>query len=208
MVKVDVIDRHGVAVRELELADGLFAVEWSDGCVYDTVRAQLARRRAGTASTKERDEVQGSGRKLWKQKKTGRARVGSIRSPLWRGGGTVFGPKPRDYSFHVPKKVRGRALASVLSDKVANNALKVVDELSVAEPRTREAVALLAGLGVTGKTLLVTATDDSALQLAIRNLPAVDLIHVSQISTHAILWADTVVVTEAALVALQEARLS
>lgn len=208
MAKVDVIDRHGAAVRELELADGLFAVEWSDGCVYDTVRAQLARRRAGTASTKERDEVQGSGRKLWKQKKTGRARVGSIRSPLWRGGGTVFGPKPRDYGFHVPKKVRGRALASVLSDKVTNGALKVVDDLSVVAPRTREAVALLVGIGAVGKTLLMTATDDRDLQLAIRNLPQVDLIHVSQINTHAVLWADTLVATEAALVALQEARLS
>jgi len=208
MAKAEVIDRHGATVRELELADALFAVEWSDGCVYDTVRAQLAGRRAGTASTKERDEVQGSGRKLWKQKKTGRARVGSIRSPLWRGGGVVFGPKPRDYGFHVPKKVRARALASVLSDKVANGGLKVVDELKVGEPRTREAVALLAGLGVAGKTLLVTAEDDDSLALAIRNLRQVSLIHVSQINTHAVLWADTVVTTEAALIALQEARLS
>ena len=208
MAKADVIDRHGATVRELELADALFAVEWSDGCVYDTVRAQLAGRRAGTASAKERDEVRGSGRKLWKQKKTGRARVGSIRSPLWRGGGVVFGPKPRDYGFHVPKKVRGRALASVLSDKVANGGLKVVDELTVAEPRTREAVALLADLKVTGKTLLVTVEEDGALELATRNLRDVSLIHVSQINTHAVLWADTVVATEAALVALQEARLS
>ncbi len=208
MANADVIDRHGATVRELELADGLFAVEWSDGCVYDTVRAQLAGRRAGTASTKERDEVRGSGRKLWKQKKTGRARVGSIRSPLWRGGGVVFGPKPRDYSFHVPKKVRGRALASVLTDKVANGALKVVDDLTLAEPRTREAVALLSDLGVTGKTLMVTAEDNGVLELATRNLRDVMLIHVSQINTHAVLWADTVVATEAAVVALQEARLS
>lgn len=208
MAKADVIDRHGTTVRELELADALFAVEWSDGCVYDTVRAQLAGRRAGTASTKERDEVRGSGRKLWKQKKTGRARVGSIRSPLWRGGGVVFGPKPRDYSFHVPKKVRGRALASVLSDKVANGDLKVVDELVLAEPRTRAAVALLSALGVTGKTLMVISDNNDALELATRNLRDVMLIHVSQINTHALLWADTVVATEAAVVALQEARLS
>jgi len=208
MAKADVIDRHGATVRELELADALFAVEWSDGCVYDTVRAQLAGRRAGTASTKERDEVRGSGRKLWKQKKTGRARVGSIRSPLWRGGGVVFGPKPRDYGFHVPKKVRSRALASVLSDKVANGGLKVVDELTISEPRTREAVALLSDLGVAGKTLMVIAENDDALALATRNLREVSLIHVSQINTHAVLWADTVVATEAALVALQEARLS
>ena len=208
MAKVDVIDRHGAAVRELELADALFAVEWSEGCVYDTVRAQLAGRRAGTACTKGRAEVSGSGRKLWKQKKTGRARVGSIRSPLWRGGGTVFGPKPRDYSFHVPKKIRARALASALSDKVASGALKVVDELTVSAPKTREAVALLSGVGAAGKTLLVTAQDDDALALATRNLPQVELIHVSQVNTHALLWADTVVASEAALVALQEARLS
>lgn len=208
MAKAEVIDRHGAAVRELELADGLFAVEWSDGCVYDTLRAQRAGRRAGTASTKERDEVRGSGRKLWRQKKTGRARVGSIRSPLWRGGGVVFGPKPRDYGFHVPKKVRGRALASVLTDKATNGSLKVVDGLTLAEPRTRAAVALLSDLGVAGKTLMVVAENNDALELATRNLRDVMLIHVSQINTHAVLWADTVVATEAAVVALQEARLS
>ncbi|RMF86662.1 MAG: 50S ribosomal protein L4, partial [Nitrospirae bacterium] len=147
MAKVEVKDRQGSAVGEVELADALFAAEWSDGCVYDTVRAQLAARRAGTACTKGRTEVRGGGRKPWRQKKTGRARVGSIRSPLWRGGGVVFGPKPRDYSFHVPRKVRARALASALSDKVARGRLLVVEGLGVAEPKTREAVKLLRDLG-------------------------------------------------------------
>jgi large subunit ribosomal protein L4 len=206
MAKVSVIDRNGTPVRDLELADRLFAVEWSDGCVYDTVRAQRAGRRAGTASTKVRDEVSGGGKKPWRQKGTGRARAGSSRSPLWRGGGIVFGPKPRDYSYKVPKKVRARALGAVLTDKLAAGKLLVVDGLAVEAPKTKAGVALLNSVGATGKVLVVAEQEDRNLYLALRNLPHVNVIHVSQINVYDLLWANSVVATEAAMVALQEAR--
>jgi large subunit ribosomal protein L4 len=206
MAKVSVIDHDGKSLRELELADHMFAVEWSDGCVYDTVRAWGASRRAGTASTKGRAEVSGGGKKPWRQKGTGRARAGSNRSPLWRGGGVVFGPKPRDYSYKVPKKVRARALGAVLTDKLAGGNLLVVDTLALLGPKTKEAVALLGGVGATGNVLVVVDQEDRNLFLAMRNLPDVHVIHVSQINVYNLLWANSVVVTEAALVALQEAR--
>lgn len=206
MAKVSVIDHQGKTLRELELAGHLFAVEWSDGCVYDTVRAWSASRRAGTASTKGRAEVRGGGKKPWRQKGTGRARAGSSRSPLWRGGGVVFGPKPRDYSYKVPKKVRARALGAALTDALAGGNLLVVDSLALPEPKTKGALALLGAVGAKGNVLVVVDQDDRNLSLAMRNLPDVDVIHVSQINVHDLLWANSVVVTEAALVALQEAR--
>jgi large subunit ribosomal protein L4 len=206
MAKVSVIDRDGKSLHELELADHLFAVAWSDGCVYDTVRAWGAARRAGTACTKGRAEVRGGGKKPWRQKGTGRARVGSSRSPLWRGGGIVFGPKPRSYSYKVPKKMRARALGAVLTDKLASGNLLVVDAFSVSRPKTKEAVALLGGVGATGNVLVVVDQEDRNLSLAMRNLPDVIVIHVSQISVYHLLWANSVVVAEAALVALQEGR--
>jgi len=198
MAKVDVIDRHGAAVRELELADALFAVEWSEGCVYDTVRAQLAGRRAGTACTKGRAEVSGSGRKLWKQKKTGRARVGSIRSPLWRGGGTVFGPKPRDYSYSVPKKVRREALKSAIRLRLRDGGLRIVDSLDLDEPKTKKAIEVLKALGL-ASALIVTEGENRNLELAVRNLKDYKTVRSVGVNVFDVLRYKGLVMTQGAL---------
>src|SRR5206468_2769577 len=140
------------------------------------VRMQLANRRRGTASTKTRGEVSGGGRKPWRQKGTGRARQGSIRSPLWRGGGIALGPKPRDYTYRVPKKVRRAALCSALSLKVREGLLKVVSRLELPEPKTKRMVGLLKDLGVARRVLILLADDNLNVQLAARNLPDVKVL--------------------------------
>ena len=146
MPKVNVYNMLGELVEEMELSEAVFGVEINEHVVYEVVKNQLANKRQGTQSAKTRAEVRGGGRKPWRQKGTGRARQGSIRSPQWKGGGVVFAPKPRDYSYSVPKKVRRLALKSVLTDKLQNNEMIVVDHLSFNAPKTKEMQKVLANL--------------------------------------------------------------
>ena len=159
-VKVPLKDTDGKKVGEVELSEALFGVVPNENAVHMVVRMQRAVARAGTASTKRRGEVRGGGAKPWRQKGTGRARAGSSRSPIWRGGGVVFGPHPRDYSFRVNKKVRKLAFCSVLSEAAGSERVTVLDDFALETPSTRTAVAILDKLEVPGKIMFVVGDDD------------------------------------------------
>ncbi len=171
MASVDVINQNGEKVDTVELDDRIFGVEGRDHLVQQVVVWQLAKRRAGTASTKTRRDVRGGGKKPWRQKGTGRARAGTNRSPIWTGGGTVFGPHPRSYAFSLPKKVRRAALCSVLSAKLRDNNLTVVDKIELEEPKTKLFLEKVKAMGLDpGKTVFITPEKDEALVRSSRNL--------------------------------------
>jgi large subunit ribosomal protein L4 len=203
-MELDVIDRQGTPVEKVNVADHAFAAEVKSHLFHQMVRMQLARRRRGTASTKTRGEVSGGGKKPWRQKGTGRARQGSTRSPLWRGGGVALGPKPRDYAYKLPKKVRRAALCSALSLKAQENLLKVVANLDLPAPKTRQMVGLLQDLGVEKAALIVLADDNANIQLAARNLPEVKVLRVEGVNVYDLLAYDYLICTHEALMKLQE----
>src|SRR6187402_3773257 len=152
---IDVVNAENKKVGSVELRDEVFGGRVKTDLIWESVRRENAAERRGTHATKNRALVSGSGKKPWRQKGTGRARIGSIRNPLWRHGGTVFGPTPRDYSYDMPKKARAAALRSALSQSVEDGRLKIVDHFDIAEPKTKELKAILVKLGLDGKTLLV-----------------------------------------------------
>jgi large subunit ribosomal protein L4 len=171
MALVDVINQSGNTVASVELDDTIFNATVREDLVQSVVVWQLAKRRAGTACTKTRRDVRGGGKKPWRQKGTGRARAGTSRSPLWTGGGTIFGPSPRSYAFSLPKKVRRAALRSVLSAKLRDNLLTVVDKIELEAPKTKLFFETMKTLGLdTAKTLFITAEKDEALLRSSRNL--------------------------------------
>jgi large subunit ribosomal protein L4 len=195
-------------VRKLDLPDAVFSAPLKEHLVYEAVHHYRAEQRAGSASTKTRGEVSGSGRKLWRQKKTGRARVGSIRSPLWRTGGTVHGPRPRDYGYAFPRKMRQGALRSVLSERLREGRLLLVDQLSLASHRTKEFLPVLSVLGLEGASVLVVdERGNRNLELAARNLQSVELSQPFRIQTYDVLAHEYLLITEAAASRLAE-RLS
>ncbi len=197
---VPVRNLKGEIVGEIALSDRVFARPLNQAVVWEAVRWFLAKQRAGTASTKTRGEVSGSGRKLWRQKGTGRARVGSIRTPLWRHGGTVHGPKPRDYSYELPKKVRRAALAVVLSERLREGNLLVFDELSLPSHKTKELVRVLTALGLAEKkTLLVDSLENRNLALASRNLPRVKLTSGYGMNVYDALYYEMIAFSQAAI---------
>ena len=194
----------GEQIEEMQLSDKVFAEEINEAVIYEVVVNQLANARVGTSSTKGRGEVRGGGRKPWRQKGTGRARVGSIRSPLWRGGGVVFGPKPRDYSYSVPKKVRRLAFRSALSAKLNEDNLIVLDELNFPEPKTKKMAEILKKLSVDKKAIVVTGSRDENVEKSARNIPGIlprtsDRLSVLDLVTH-----EKVVLTKDAVARLQE----
>jgi large subunit ribosomal protein L4 len=202
---VDVVNTQNQKVGTAEVSDAVFG-----GCVKvdliheSVVRANAAERR-GTHATKNRALVSGSGRKPWRQKGTGRARVGEIRNPLWRKGGTVFGPQPRSYEYRLPKKVEKGALRAALAEKIQGGALIVVDALAAAEVKTRAAVGMLKAMGLHGKVLLVDVRPDEKLALSVRNVPGVTLLPSARITARDVAGTSTVVVTQAALAKLEAA---
>ena len=195
MGPVRVVTPKGRKVGEVVLDDSIFGVEPHIGVMHQVVTAQLAARRAGTHSTKGRAEVAGGGAKPWRQKGTGRARHGSIRSPQWRGGGAAHGPKPRDYRQRTPKKMKRLALVSALSDRARSDSVIVVDRWRFDGPRTRDAAAALDAIGATGKVLVVLGDDDSDAQKSFRNLPPVHCLHYRELNTYDVLNSDVVVFT-------------
>ncbi|MGI8938400.1 MAG: 50S ribosomal protein L4 [Iamia sp.] len=194
MTKIDVVDAKGKKTTTADLDDSVFAIVPNGAVLHQVVTAQLAARRAGTQSTKTRAEVAGGGAKPWKQKGTGRARQGSIRSPQWAGGGVAHGPKPRSYAQRTPKKMVRLALRSALSDRSSDGKVKVVD-FGWDAPKTAQAVAALADLGIEGKVLLVLKPDDHATWKSFRNLGDVHILTPSELNAYDILVSDWVVFT-------------
>lgn len=202
--RVDVVDAENNKLRELELNPQVFGVPANDHLLYEAVKEYRARARRGTHMTKNRALVSGSGRKPWRQKGTGRARVGETRNPLWRHGGTVFGPTPRDYSYRIPKKARLAALRSALSQRAKEGALKVVEHFPVDVPKTKALKELLGRLGITGKALLVDHKPGDALVLSGRNIPGLKIVDSSQVNVYDVLDCGTLVVSQEALGRLEE----
>ena len=204
MPKVAVYNMQGNTVGELELNDEIFAAPVNTGLMHQAVVMYLANQRRGTAATKTRAAVSGGGRKPWRQKGTGRARHGSIRSPIWVGGGVTFGPQPRDYRLAMPKKARRQALKSALSSKVAAGSLIVVDELKFDEPKTRRMVEVLNNLQVQGKALVVTASDGRNVVLSARNIPGVNTIRAQDLNVYAVLNSEQLIITKEAVEVVEE----
>ncbi len=207
--EVSILSTSGKQVGQITLDEKVFGVEPNLHIMHMALRRQLNNGRAGSACAKTRAEVAGGGRKPWKQKGTGRARAGSIRSPLFAGGGVIFGPKPRDYSFSMPQKARRLALRSALSARIADTVL-VKDFSEITEPKTKLMVSTLKALNVEGKTLIIAdvkAAENAFLELATRNMPNVRIILPSNLNVKDLLEADKVIITEAAINEITE-RLS
>jgi large subunit ribosomal protein L4 len=204
MPKVQLFDQTGKVVGDIELNDSVFGIEPNEHVLFDAIVMQQASQRQGTHKTKIRSEVRGGGRKPWRQKGTGRARQGSIRSPQWVGGGTVFGPTPRSYSYKLPKKVRRLAIKSALSSKVKENEAIVVNVLTIDAPKTKAFVQILNDLSVNEKALVVTGQPDEAAALSARNIPTVKLISVDQVNVLDVVNHNKLILTEAAARHLEE----
>jgi large subunit ribosomal protein L4 len=205
MPSVDVIDLSNKVVGTVELADEVFGVPVNENLLYEAVRHHLAGTRRGTASTKTRHEVAGSGKKLWKQKGTGRARMGSIRSPLWRHGGTTHGPQPKDYSYKLPRKMQLGALKSALSAKLRDGELRVVSEFKLGEPKSKLMRQALNGLKVERTVLVVDNGDNKNLALSSRNLEGVKLVASREVNVYDLLGHAQVLISQAAAQKLSEA---
>jgi large subunit ribosomal protein L4 len=205
MPSIDVIDLNNEVVGSLDLADEVFGAPVNEHLIYEAVRHSQAARRGGNASTKTRHEVSGSGKKLWKQKGTGRARMGSIRSPLWRHGGTTHGPQPRDYSYKLPRKMQLGALRSALSAKLRDGELKVVNGFTLADHKTKNLSLAFGKLALAKTVLLVDNEDNRNLKLGSRNLPGVTLVPTRDVTVYDLLKHAHVVLSEAAARKLGEA---
>jgi large subunit ribosomal protein L4 len=204
MPKVALYNQAGANVGEVELADAVFGIEPNNSVLFDAIVMQRASQRQGTAKVKGRSEVAGGGRKPWRQKGTGRARQGSIRSPQWRGGGIVFGPTPRSYSYKLPKKVRRLAIKSALSSKVLENELLVLEGLAFDAPKTKEMTSVLKGLEINRKALIVTADADENVALSARNIPGVTVITANGVNVLDVVSNDKVIFTKDAVQKLEE----
>lgn len=204
MPKLNLYNRDGEQVSEIEVQAGLFDAPLKKGALYQTVVAQRARRRQGTASTKGRGFVRGGGAKPWPQKGTGRARHGSTRSPIWVGGAVTFGPHPRSFGFRLPKKIRRAALCSALSTKVREGKVMIVDDFGIEQPRTKAVVRLLENLKASGGALIVTAQPDHNVIKSARNLSRVKTLAARQLNVLDILSHDFLIFSQDALETVQE----
>jgi large subunit ribosomal protein L4 len=204
MPKVALYNQSGSTVGEIELADSVFGIEPNTHVLHEAVVMQRASQRQGTHDVKNRSEVRGGGRKPWRQKGTGRARQGSIRSPQWVGGGVVFGPTPRSYAYKLPKKVRRLAIKSALSSKVQNDEIKVLEGLELSAPKTKDMVAILKNLNVERKALIVTNAYENNLALSVRNIPGVKLVTAEGINVLDVLSHDQFIVTKDAVAKIEE----
>jgi len=205
MPEFDIKDKNNKPVGKINLPDSVFAVKTKDGVIHNAVVNFLANQRQGTHATKTKGLVSGGGKKPWKQKHTGRARSGSSRSPLWRGGGTVFGPQPRDYSYSLPKKARRLALKAVLSGKFADGEIIVIDELAFDKPRTKEMVSVLKGLELEGKsTLVVVPEHNEGVALSARNIPGVTVKRVTDLNSYDVAAHARLLMTKRAVEVLSE----
>ncbi|WP_326908377.1 50S ribosomal protein L4 [Sedimentibacter sp. MB31-C6] len=204
MPKVALYDKTGSQIGDMDLNDNIFGVEVNTHVMYEAVKNYLANQRQGTQSAKTRAEVRGGGRKPWRQKGTGRARQGSIRSPQWKGGGVVFAPKPRDYSYKLPKKIKRLALKSALSSKVVDKEIIVVESLELEQAKTKEMVKVLKNLNSGKKTLIVIPDRDEAVVRSAANIHGVKTAYVNTINVYDILNCDTFLITKDAVNKVEE----
>ncbi|MBA4542356.1 MULTISPECIES: 50S ribosomal protein L4 [Thermoactinomyces] len=204
MPKLAVLDMSGKQVDEIVLSDAVFGITPNQAVLHDAVVMQQASLRRGTHATKNRAAVRGGGKKPWRQKGTGRARHGSIRSPLWVGGGVVFGPQPRSYAYKLPKKVRRLAIKSALSSKVLDSQVVVLDELKMDQPKTKEMVQVLKNLGVDRKALIVADQLEDNAVLSARNIPGVKLIPADGLNVLDVLYHDKLILTRGAVNRVEE----
>ncbi|WP_139492796.1 50S ribosomal protein L4 [Brevibacillus dissolubilis] len=204
MPKVALYNQTGAQVGEIDLADSVFGIEVNNAVLYDAIVMQQASLRQGTHDVKNRSEVRGGGRKPWRQKGTGRARQGSIRSPQWKGGGVVFGPTPRKYGYKLNRKVRRLALLSALTSKVQNNELLVLEALNFNAPKTKEMKSVLTGLNVDRKVLIVTADYDQNVALSARNIAGAKIVDAAGINVLDLVKHDKVIVTKDAVAKVEE----
>ncbi len=202
---VDVVNAQNEKVGSLDLRDDLFGGRIKVDLIHESVIRANAAERRGTAATKTRGLVSGTGKKPWRQKGTGRAQVGEARNPLWRHGGTVFGPQPRSYDYQLPRKVEKGALRAALAQRLRDGVVTVVDALTVGEIKTKVAAAMLARLGASGKTLLVDVKPEDKLTLSVRNIAGVRLVASNRLSARDVMNTRRIVLTQAALEKLQEA---
>jgi len=204
MPKVTLFDQKGSNVGEIELAESIFGIEPNQSVLFEAILMQRASLRQGTHKVKNRSEVAGGGRKPWRQKGTGRARQGSIRSPQWRGGGTVFGPQPRSYSYKLPKKVRRLALKSALATKVQEENILVLESLAFEAPKTKEFVSFLNGLSVDTKALIVTDVVNDNVALSARNIPGVTVVEAAGLNVLDLVSHNKLIITKAAVEKVEE----
>lgn len=198
MPTVKVRNLKNEEVGDFELSDAVFGAEFNETLIHAAVRNYMANARAGTSATKTRGDVSGAGRKLWKQKGTGRARIASIRSPLWKGGGNVHGPQPRDWSYGMPKKMRRGALRSALSERVREGNVIVVDGLSFDAPKTKDFLKALGALGLEGKTLIVDSLDNENLLLSARNVKRAKIVNSYALNIYDLLYHEKLVLSRTA----------
>lgn len=204
MPKIQMLNMEGKSIQEVELKEDIFDVEVNEHAVYLVVKNILANRRQGTQSAKTRAEVRGGGRKPWRQKGTGRARQGSIRSPQWKGGGVVFAPKPRDYSYTTPKKVKRLALRSVLTSKVQENELILVDALKLEEAKTKAMAQALKALNAAKKSLILVGEGNESVARAAKNIAGVKVLNIQSINVYDLLKYDSLILDQEALNKIQE----
>ena len=204
MIDLSVHNIKGENIGEVSLRDDIFNTKVNKYLVHQAVKRYLANRRRGTASTKNRSEVRGGGAKPWKQKGTGRARAGTNSSPIWVGGGIVFGPTPRDYSFSLPKKMKVAALKSALSDKLENKEIIIIDKLSLKENKTSKMVEILKNLQAFKKPLIITEKEDSIIALSVRNIKGAQVLPVSKINTYDLISHEKIIITKKALKRIEE----
>lgn len=203
-MKTSVIDIKGKKIKDIELKKEIFDTKINEPLVHQLVKAELASLRQGTASTKTRAEVSGGGAKPWRQKGTGRARAGSNRSPLWRGGGVTFGPAPRDFAAKMPRRMRKNALRSIFSAKAKDKELLILDKLEVKEPKTKEAKKILENLKLDKKSTILIDRPNESIEKSFRNLPKVRVIDIGLLNAYDILDNRILILTQAALVRLTE----
>ena len=203
-MQFDVVNGENQKVGSIDVRDEVFGGRVNAELIWESVVRTNAAKRRGTHATKNRALVSGSGKKPWRQKGTGRARVGSIRNPLWRHGGTVFGPQPRSYAYDLPKKAERGALRSALAQKMRDGALVVVETLAASEVKTKAAVEMLKRLGVTGKAVLIDIAPDETLAKSVRNITGVEFVASARLTARAVVDAHRVVATRGALEKLQE----
>ncbi|HEU4891529.1 MAG TPA: 50S ribosomal protein L4 [Vicinamibacterales bacterium] len=203
-MKINIVNANNEPVGDIELNDELFGGRVKRDLIWESVVQQNASERRGTHATKNRALVSGSGKKPWRQKGTGRARVGEIRNPLWRKGGTVFGPQPRSYAFELPKKVQRGALRAALAQKAQDGALVIVDKLEAAEKKTRATAAMLKKLGATGKTLIIDVAPHGDFALSARNIAGLSLVATSRVTARDLMDTSKIIATREAIEKLQE----
>jgi large subunit ribosomal protein L4 len=204
MPTVKVRNLKNEEIREVELSDAVFGAPLNEGLIHAAVRNFMANARQGTSATKTRGDVSGAGRKLWKQKGTGRARVASLRSPLWKGGGNVHGPQPRDWSYNMPKKMRQGALRSALSERVREGKVVLIDGWTLDKPKTKDFIASLQKLGLEGKTLIVDSLDNDNLMLSTRNVQSAKVVNSFSLNIYDLLYHERLVISEAALKEIEQ----